>query len=522
MKFLRLPFLILLCIIVLCSACEDNDDTSCTESTWYQDADGDGLGNPAATQSACEQPAGYVDNNRDDDDVCSGTIDACSVCDGTGPTTWYQDADGDGLGNPDVSQSACEQPTGYVANSDDTDDSGSSASSCNTPGEAAQSTNTEIEAMRQAMLTFRNSLSESLLSEASSCLDNERFYLWHNTPNGNGNSRGGIIYGDLSEEQLTNFKIMLQLFLSEGGYQKVREITELAEGLLNETNPTVWNPDYYSIDMFGAPENSGSWGFQLDGHHLAINFLVHGDNVSIVPAFLGGEPAVSAFNGTDFDIFKDERDLGLMLFNGLTTTEASTAVSTGNHTMEVGPAGTPGGVDPYRGEYDYSGFTVGLKYSDMSETTQANLVLVMQEYVYNLSPTFADQWWADITTNLEDTYFVWINDEANPTTTSPFYYRIYNPYVWIEYNAENALGGGDADYNHVHTITRIPNSPATANGGDYGIFALLINQNGVRTLYEHYAMADHHKMSEMLFDYTVNIPHNHGHFHTHGNGYHTH
>lgn len=358
-------------------------------------------------------------------------------------TTWFEDADNDGLGNPNVSQSACEQPNGYVSNSDDTDDTGSTSSNCNTPGEVAQSSNSEIEAMRQSMLTFRNSLSSSLLSEASTCLDNERVYLWHNTPNGNGTTRDGIIYGDLSDIQLDNFKSLLQLFLSDAGYQKVDEITTLAEGLLNTQNSSVWNTDYYSIDLFGDPDNSGSWGFQLDGHHLAINFLVHGDNVSIVPAFLGGEPAVSSFNGTDFDIFKDERDLALTLYNGLTSTENSNAVSNNSHSMEAGPANSAGSVDPYRGDYDYSGFAgTGLKYSEMSTATQANLVLVMQEYVYNMTTTFADEWWADIMANLDDTYFVWIDEVDNPTTTSPFYYRIYNPYLWIEYNAENALGGG--------------------------------------------------------------------------------
>ena len=39
-------------------------------------------------------------------------------------TTWYEDADNDGLGNPDVSIEDCEQPTGYVDNSDDLDDTG--------------------------------------------------------------------------------------------------------------------------------------------------------------------------------------------------------------------------------------------------------------------------------------------------------------------------------------------------------------------------------------------------------------
>ena len=102
--------------------CKDDDDAPCVESTWYQDADGDGLGNPNASQSACEQPTGYVSNSNDPDDVCNETVDVCGVCGGSGETTWYQDADEDGLGNPEINQSACEQPDGYVNNSDDTDD----------------------------------------------------------------------------------------------------------------------------------------------------------------------------------------------------------------------------------------------------------------------------------------------------------------------------------------------------------------------------------------------------------------
>ena len=107
-----------------------SDDEECTPSTWFQDADNDGLGNPSVTLSACDQPSGYVPNRDDDNDICSGTIDACGVCDGMGETTWYQDADSDGLGNPEVSKSNCTKPDGYVKNNTDTDDSGTSGTDC--------------------------------------------------------------------------------------------------------------------------------------------------------------------------------------------------------------------------------------------------------------------------------------------------------------------------------------------------------------------------------------------------------
>nr|WP_293301476.1 hypothetical protein [Allomuricauda sp.] len=88
-------------------ACSDDD--GCTETTWYADTDNDGLGNPASSTSACEQPDGYVSNSDDEDD----TVAYCET------STWYEDADGDGLGNGDVSQEACDQPDGYVANAND-------------------------------------------------------------------------------------------------------------------------------------------------------------------------------------------------------------------------------------------------------------------------------------------------------------------------------------------------------------------------------------------------------------------
>lgn len=189
----------------------------------------------------------------------------------------------------------------------------------------------------------------------------------------------------------------------------------------------------------------------------------------MVPAFLGGEPAKATFKGKPFDIFKDERDLSLQFYKNLNEKERSAAESTflGRRGLKVGPARRPTDLDPYRGNYDYSGFKKGLKYSDLSEKLRQDLQVLMKEFVHNLNSTFAEKWWQDISANMNETYFVWMDEVDNPDATTQFYYRIYNPYLWVEFNVQRP--------NHIHSITRIPNNPKTKNGGDYGIFAQLIN-----------------------------------------------
>ena len=41
----------------------------------------------------------------------------------------------------------------------------------------------------------------------------------------------------------------------------------------------------------GMPSATEPWGWQLDGHHLVINYFVLGDQVVMTPAFMGAEPA---------------------------------------------------------------------------------------------------------------------------------------------------------------------------------------------------------------------------------------
>ena len=76
----------------LCNGVDDNCNGQIDEgvqSTFYQDADGDGFGTPAVTIQACSAPAGYVANNTDCNDsnaaihpnateLCNGVDDNCN------------------------------------------------------------------------------------------------------------------------------------------------------------------------------------------------------------------------------------------------------------------------------------------------------------------------------------------------------------------------------------------------------------------------------------------------------------
>jgi hypothetical protein len=118
--------------------CDDTDETVNPDTIWYSDSDGDGFGG-AQTNTACEQPAGWVDESTDCDDTDAdsypGADEYCNGddndCDGTADNdavdwpTWYYDYDGDGYGDASITTEDCDQPSDYLANDDDCDDTDS-------------------------------------------------------------------------------------------------------------------------------------------------------------------------------------------------------------------------------------------------------------------------------------------------------------------------------------------------------------------------------------------------------------
>ncbi|MCB0522039.1 MAG: hypothetical protein KDD27_24060, partial [Saprospiraceae bacterium] len=120
--------------------CDDGDPNEFPGQTWYKDADGD-LYSDGTSQVACERPtdhftAGELMETSGDCNDGDAAINpaATEVCDGVDndcdgqidvgvQTTYYADTDSDGFGDPANSTMACAQPTGYVSDNTDCDDS---------------------------------------------------------------------------------------------------------------------------------------------------------------------------------------------------------------------------------------------------------------------------------------------------------------------------------------------------------------------------------------------------------------
>jgi len=138
--------------------------------TWYQDSDNDGKGDPSSTLNACSKPSGYVatagdacpaDANKtaaggcgcgnleidtdsdgtpdcvdsdDDNDGIADASDCTPLNAATGAQTiWYQDTDGDGMGDIANTLNDCTKPSGYVATAGDacpTDANKTTAGNC--------------------------------------------------------------------------------------------------------------------------------------------------------------------------------------------------------------------------------------------------------------------------------------------------------------------------------------------------------------------------------------------------------
>src|SRR3954454_25263908 len=139
---------------------------------------------------------------------------------------------------------------------------------------------------------------------------------------------------------------LVRASLSPEGYALVTAMMQI-NGFLGEVVDlqSVLGEFSYNIALYGDPDLRAPWGWQLFGHHAAVNCLVVEGRMQLSPVFLGAEPdEIDAGPRAGLrDVFADRITLGTRLMAALTGEQRAQATV---YAEMVDPAMPPGRVHP--------------------------------------------------------------------------------------------------------------------------------------------------------------------------------
>lgn len=141
-----------------------------------------------------------------------------------------------------------------------------------------------------AAKAFLAGLTDEQKTTAQFTVQSTEWRQWSNLDPGEF-KRQGVSLADLTDAQNALGTAMLKAALSAKGLEtteKIRRINKAAGELVGKSD--VFNDELFYWTVMGTPSATEPWGFQLDGHHLAVNYFVLGDQVVMSPCFWGSEP----------------------------------------------------------------------------------------------------------------------------------------------------------------------------------------------------------------------------------------
>jgi hypothetical protein len=272
--------------------------------------------------------------------------------------------------------------------------------------------------------------------------------------------RQGVGFNEMTPGQRDAAFGLLRESLSAKGLQLSRDIMRLNHtlGELNGDNFVEYGEWLYWVTVMGEPSATEPWGWQLDGHHLIVNYFVLGDQVVMTPLFVGSEPVVAesgTFSGTT--ILQEEQNAGLEMLRALTDAQRPDAI------IEVSKDGNSNLGEAFKDNIvlDYAGVSA----STFSDAQKDQLLGLIALYVDNLRDGHARVKMSEVAEHLDRTYFAWIGGSDDDAV---YYYRIHSPVILIEFDHQNPANlrhiypPGVPNRQHIHAVVRTP------NGNDYG------------------------------------------------------
>ena len=317
------------------------------------------------------------------------------------------------------------------------------------------STGVSTEPVRKAAVKFMESLDAEQREKIKFSINDDEWRKWMNQ---DFYVRQGIGFVNMSDMQRSAAFELMSAALSAKGLKLSRDIMKLnyTLGEINE-NFDRYGEWLYWITIMGEPSDTEPWGWQMDGHHLIINYFVLGDQVVMTPMFVGSEPVIAEtgkYKG--ISILQDEQDSGLKMLRSLNDTQKSEAV------IELSKEKNNNLTEAFKDNVvlDYA----GTKASSFSEEQKAELLQLIKLYVDNMDDGHAKVKMDEVEKYIDDTWFAWIGGDEDK---SVYYYRIQSPVIIIEFDHQPPVGtrklyGTDVHRQHIHAVVRTP------NGNDYG------------------------------------------------------
>lgn len=318
---------------------------------------------------------------------------------------------------------------------------------------AIEATGVSTRPVVDAASAFLAALTDAQREQVLFPVDDEEWRKWANQ---HSYVRQGISFEDLDERQREAGFALMKSGLSARGFQQSRDIMRLNYTLGEITSNFAELDEWlYFITVMGRPSMDKPWGWQVDGHHLIINYFVLGDQVVMTPTFMGSEPVIAeAGKYKGVAVMQEELWRGLKLAQSLTPQQREKAV------IETSKTGNNALAEAFKDnlDLDYAGIQSG----ELSADQQDLLLEVVGGFVGHMSDGHAKVKMDEVRDHMDRTYFAWIGGFEDD---SVFYYRVHSPVVLIEFDHQRPIFmrlPRVPQRQHVHAVMRTP------NGNDYG------------------------------------------------------
>jgi hypothetical protein len=260
---------------------------------------------------------------------------------------------------------------------------------------------------------------------------------------------------------------VVEASLSPQGFELVRNLMRI-NGFLGDLVelPLLMNEFSYNFALYGEPSETEPWGWQLFGHHAALNCLVAGTQLVVSPVFMGAEPdMIDAGPHRGVKVFKERIALARQLMGGL---PAQLRAGATVYASMVDPAMPEGRLHP--GDERHLGGCFqdnrvipceGIPVRDMPTEARELLDAVVDDFIAYLPDGPRAARCREIQQHYGESFFSWIGGWEGEEA---FYFRLQSPVVVLELDHHTGvfLSNDEPAPFHMHTVVRTP------NGNDYG------------------------------------------------------